>query len=121
MESKTALVVEKAYSMLGWAYSQAKRFEQNYTDCSSLVYRAVIAGNPSLASTFPKTTSGYPSPAMQEVSKSDLRAGDVMYKPGHVALYIGDDKYINASDSGVEVKSFSLGGKWATKFYRPNY
>ena len=86
-----------------------------------MVYRAVVVGNPNLASSFPQVTISYPTAGLQEVSRSELRAGDVMYGPGHVALYIGGDKYINASQDCVKVITFSTGGGWATRFFRPEY
>ena len=41
----------------------------------------------------------------KHVSVADRRRGDVIYWPGHVAIYIGNDQIIEAFTGKVEVAS----------------
>ena len=46
---------------------------------------------------------------MREISREELDKGDLIFFPGHVAMYIGDDKYIHSSsrNSGVRINSLN--------------
>lgn len=50
---------------------------------------------------------GYP---IHPAHVSDMRVGDLVYFPGHVALYLGNGEYIHstarAGDNGVVINSF---------------
>ena len=48
-----------------------------------------------------------PEYAVREISKEEMKAGDLLYFPGHMAMYIGDDRYIHSSfsRSGVLISS----------------
>lgn len=48
---------------------------------------------------------GFP---IKEIHFSELGMGDLIFFPGHVAMYIGDNKYIHSSLSGNGVKINSL-------------
>ncbi len=77
-------------------------------DCSGLVhYSYAQAGK-----TVPRTTATLWS-GLQPVSKSEMRAGDVLFfkisgKMSHVALYIGGDEFVHAPSSGKVVSVGSL-------------
>lgn len=46
---------------------------------------------------------------MIEIPKEKLKKGDLIFFPGHVAMYIGDDKYVHSSsrNSGVYINSLN--------------
>lgn len=46
---------------------------------------------------------------LKEISLEDIKPGDLIFFPGHVAMYIGNDKYIHSSSSinGVNINSLN--------------
>lgn len=54
--------------------------------------------------------------ALQKVSMSDLKPGDILYYPGHVAFYIGDGQYIHASTYGVGVIYGNMSDAYSREF-----
>ncbi len=38
-----------------------------------------------------------PDYPLREISRADMRKGDLIFFPGHVAVYLGDDEYIHAT------------------------
>ena len=48
---------------------------------------------------------GFP---IKEISFEQIRPGDLLYFPGHIAMYIGDNKYVHSSLGGNEVSINSL-------------
>ncbi len=82
-----------------YGYSQAKRTEEFYYDCSSLVYRLYQRF---FGISVPTTTAGYSSSSPYNVghpSSVSLQPGDVLWKKGHVAMYIGNGNYVAAHSS----------------------
>lgn len=63
-------------------------------DCSGLVQRAWRTVGVRLP-----RTSGAMGQALPDVSVDDVRPGDILWYPGHVALYAGDGFAIEALDS----------------------
>jgi cell wall-associated NlpC family hydrolase len=63
-------------------------------DCSGLVQRAWSTVGVRL----PRTSDAM-GEALRDVSVDDIRAGDILWYPGHVALYAGDGRAIEALDS----------------------
>lgn len=45
---------------------------------------------------------------MKEITRDELGKGDLIFFPGHVAMYIGNDKYIHSSSSNSGVRINSL-------------
>ena len=45
----------------------------------------------------------------EKISKDQMKLGDLLYWPGHVAMYIGDDKYIHSTGAsgGVVINSIN--------------
>ncbi len=46
---------------------------------------------------------------MRKISREEMKLGDLLYYPGHVAMYIGKDKYIHSTgkSSGVVINSLN--------------
>lgn len=46
---------------------------------------------------------------MKEISLKEIKAGDLIFFPGHVAMYIGEDRYVHSSSSinGVNINSLN--------------
>jgi len=46
---------------------------------------------------------------MRQISLDEIRPGDLLFFPGHVAMYIGEDKYVHSSsnNNGVDINSLN--------------
>lgn len=46
---------------------------------------------------------------MKEITIEEIKSGDLIFFPGHVAMYIGDDRYVHSSSSinGVNINSLN--------------
>ena len=105
-------VLKKAMSRLGHPYSQEKRGQGNYVDCSYLTmwsYRQVGINIPATAASQAKWCVDN----KLTIAKSDLQIGDLVfwsYEPngrfmniGHVGIYAGDGKVVDASSTKKQV------------------
>ncbi len=72
-------------------------------DCSALVQ--LVYGMHGV--TLPRDTRDQ-CLAGQKVERGYLQPGDLIFSPGHVVIYMGDDEYIHASlsEGGVEINSY---------------
>lgn len=61
-------------------------------DCSGFIYWV----NAQHGKSVPRTSGGQWG-AATPISGSELRAGDILWKPGHIAMYIGNGKVVHAS------------------------
>ncbi|WP_107923803.1 C40 family peptidase [Lysinibacillus parviboronicapiens] len=73
-------------------------------DCSGLCSMAYML-NGVLIFRDAKIVEGFP---IKEIALAQMQKGDLLYFPGHVALYIGDSLYVHASLDGNEVNINSL-------------
>ena len=75
-------------------------------DCSGLCSMAYLLCGISIGRDS-ELKEGYP---IHPAHVSDMRVGDLVYFPGHVALYLGNGEYIHstarAGDNGVVINSF---------------
>lgn len=83
-----------------YGYSQDKRNQEFYYDCSSLVARLY---RQYFGLSVPGTTAGYPNYSLYDMgspSSTSLKPGDVLWRrtgdKGHVTLYIGNGNYVAA-------------------------
>ena len=83
-----------------YGYSQDKRNQEFYYDCSSLVQRLY---SQYFGISVPSTTAGYPSYSSYDLgspSSVTLQPGDVLWRrkgtKGHVTIYLGDGNYVAA-------------------------
>lgn len=93
--------IAEALKMEGWAYSQSMRNAQGYADCSSLVNRALI--NSGLTEDKRNLTSHtiWSDPRFTQISFDDLKPGDVLHSPGHLAIFMGEGRVFEAKTWGV--------------------
>lgn len=103
-----AQVAQMAMTKVGCGYSQDKRMQQGWYDCSSLVYRLykeVGINLPYVAS----TQGQYCYRNAMIINKKDLQPGDLIFYSyedngqfrniSHVAIYVGDGKMVHAANS----------------------
>lgn len=53
---------------------------------------------------------------MRKIHRKESKPGDLLFFPGHVAVYIGEDKFVHATGTGAAVKINSLNK--SSKLYR---
>ena len=110
-------VVNRASSAIGCVYSQARRMERGYYDCSSLVWRCYSPSGETFGMPTWAPTADFEAQRMATAGKmiawdgglspKKLKPGDIIFFKGyrdyywrtigHVAIYIGDDTIIHAS------------------------
>lgn len=115
--SPGSVAASYAKAQVGKGYSQQARLGPNSFDCSGLVKMAwKHAGK-----TVPNTTSGYPG-GLKAVSGA-LQPGDILWRSGHVGLYVGNNQVVNAENprTGVRQRDLSYFKKYLgyTRVYRP--
>lgn len=96
-------VANYALNFVGNPYVYGGTSLTHGTDCSGFVQSIYKKFGISL----PRTSGGQAG-AGRGVSMSDVRAGDIIYYGGHVAIYIGGGKVVHASNpkSGIKVSNW---------------
>lgn len=97
-KAKGNTIIDIAKRFIGTPYRWGGTTPSGF-DCSgftSYVYRQ--AGY-----SLPRTSYGQ-SRAGTRVARSELKAGDLVYGPGHVGIYVGGNSYIHAPQAGQSVK-----------------
>lgn len=101
-------VVETAESYLGVQYRWGGRSTQGI-DCSGLTSECYMQHGV-LIYRDAGIKEGYP---VHEIDKKDMKPGDLLYFPGHIAMYVGEGRYIHstgkAGNSGVVYNSLDPG------------
>ena len=91
-------VIGAAYSRLGCPYVWGAEGPNTF-DCSGLVKWCYAKAGKSL----PHSSSAMKSSGTV-ISISSAQPGDILWRPGHVAIYIGGNQYIHAPQTGDVVK-----------------
>lgn len=101
-------VVETARTYLGTQYRWGGRSTAGI-DCSGLTSTSYMR-NGILTYRDAKIAEGYP---VHEISRDEMLPGDLLYFPGHIAMYMGNGKYIHSTgkigSGGVVINSFNCG------------
>lgn len=103
-----AQVAQMAMTKVGCGYSQDKRMQEGWYDCSSLVYRLYKEAGLVLSGTAAEQGEDCYKKA-QIINKKDLKPGDLIFYSyeengrfrniSHVAIYVGDGKMIHAANT----------------------
>ena len=96
-------IVETALSTLGLPY-QAGASGPDSFDCSGYVYYVMNASGVAI----PRTSSDAMLGMGKNVSYEELKPGDIVGRPGHVGVYIGNDKFGHASETSTGVISDTI-------------
>ena len=113
--SKLNKFIQAAESMIGFSYSQANRMGARSADCSSLVGRAMkmagITNNAQLT-----TRSILNDSRFTKISKSSAKKGDILWEKGHMGIYMGGNRTLEARWSTKKVGYSSLGNRFTSAY-----
>ena len=100
-------VADFAMTKIGCRYSQDKRYQEGYYDCSSLVQRLYKEAGIDLPATA-AAQGEYCYKNVMIINKKDLKPGDLIFYSyeengefrniSHVAIYVGDGKMVHAAN-----------------------
>ncbi|MDR2956682.1 MAG: C40 family peptidase [Coriobacteriales bacterium] len=99
------IIVEAAYSRLGCPYVWAAS-GPNAFDCSGLTSWCYRQAGLSI----PRGGNAQYFDAPMRLAVVDAKPGDILFKPGHVGLYIGGGKFIHAPNPSTVVKITEMAG-----------
>lgn len=124
---KVEKFITAAMKYKGDKYSQPKRMERGYSDCSSLIYKALrdskLLDNSKTTRTISTKFMRDGDPRFKQIPKSQLKRGDILWGQdntavygGHVAIYLGDGKTLEARvREGVD---YNKNRSYFTRAYR---
>ncbi|WP_284249074.1 C40 family peptidase [Litorihabitans aurantiacus] len=92
-------VVNEAFKYVGVPYVSGGASPSGF-DCSGFVQYVFAQVGVSLP-----RTSGAQAGAGYRVSASEARAGDLIYSPGHIGIYLGDGQHIAARNASTPLKA----------------
>jgi len=115
-DPRAADAVNTAMSMIGVPYRYGGRTPSGF-DCSGLVFYSY--GNAGFS--VPRTSAAQMR-AASAVDYSEARRGDLLFfgtggRVSHVAIYLGDGRFVHAPQSGSEVSIGRMRDDW----YRSNF
>lgn len=111
------LFINEVLKMKGWTYSQERRWEQGYADCSSIIIRALI--NTGMINDHSNMTTRTIDNDNRffEISMDSLEVGDILWYPGHVEIYMGGNTTFGAFRPG-KVSGYASGVNRFSRAYR---
>ncbi|WP_248795128.1 C40 family peptidase [Pseudomonas sp. MWU13-2105] len=108
---QSSAVLSRAVNVLGTPYRWGGSSPSKGFDCSGLVKYAF---NGVAASDLPRTSNAMAAGHGQKVARKDLKPGDLLFftlksrKVNHVAIYLGNDRFIHAPRRGKSVSIDTL-------------
>jgi cell wall-associated NlpC family hydrolase len=116
-----ARLVAAAMTHRSEKYSQARRWETGYSDCSSFVGKSLkdVGVTPPSGSV---TGSYLVWTKLKTVSRDDIQAGDLLCGPGHIAIAVSPTQAIGQQNGRVNVQvgpiaSIMSGQSWNPRRY----
>lgn len=109
--------INQALTMKGWTYSQDDRWAYGYADCSSIVIRSMIDAGITQNTENMTTRSIHRDNRFKEIPFKSIVKGDILWKDGHMEIYMGGNTTFGAFDYGVPAGYGSNIHKF-TKAYR---
>lgn len=100
--SLASAVVNEAFKYVGTPYVSGGASPSGF-DCSGFVQYVFAQVGISLP-----RTSGAQAAAGYQVSYADARAGDLVYTPGHIGIYLGDGQHIAARNPSTPLYASQL-------------
>lgn len=93
--------IKQLLTYKGWDYSQARRWETGYADCSSIIERAMLDSGITSYSTNLVTSTIPGDPRFMEIPFNQIMPGDILWKDGHTEVYMGGDATFGAFQPGM--------------------
>ena len=124
---KVEKFIAAAMKYKGDKYSQPRRMERGYSDCSSLIYKALrdagLLDSKETTRTISTKFMRDGDPRFEQIPLSQAKRGDILWGQdntpqygGHVAIYLGDGKTLEARvREGVD---FNKKRPYFTRVYR---
>lgn len=113
--NKLSKFISAAQSMIGFSYSQANRMGSRSADCSSLVGRAMkMAGITNNAQLTTRSIQG--DSRFTKIPMSQIKKGDILWVSGHMAIYMGDNRTLEARYSIKKVDYSSRGNRFTAAY-----
>lgn len=108
-DEKRKTILKTAISLLGTPYRYGGNGPDSF-DCSGFVNYCYEAAGISV----PRSSADFGARA--NISESQLQPGDVLWRSGHVGIYLGDGKVIHSEKTGTGVRAEYLNGGEYNKF-----
>lgn len=109
--------LNEAFKMKGWTYSQERRWDYGYADCSSLVIRAMINSGITKNTSNLTTHTIATDSRFYEIPMSQAKRGDILWYEGHMEIYMGGNSTFGAFQPGKPA-GFGSNISRFTKAYR---
>lgn len=115
---KVERVIHNAKKQIGTKYVWGGTSPKTGFDCSGLVQHSIAAG----ANVKVPRTAAEQYNAAVKVSSQNASRGDLVFfktrgnSVSHVGIYLGDDKFVHAPRTGLNVTTSQLAGYWKERF-----